>query len=386
MRIAFVTETHPPEINGVALTVGRTIAYLRGRGHQVDVIRPAQPGEPPGGAGNGEWRSAGWPIPVYPDLRFGIARPQQLTRRFAQRDAQLVHVATEGPLGWAAVSAAKRLGLPTTSDFRTNFHQYSRYYGAGWLEPAICGYLRRFHNRTGRCFAPTLQTRRELIRAGFERVEVVGRGVDLERFAPARRDAGLRRRWGAAGDGPVLLHVGRLAAEKKVELALQAFRSAHRFEPRARMVVVGDGPRRRALERDYPEVRFVGMQTGAALAAHYASADMFLFPSESETFGNVTLEALASGLPVVAFDMAAAAEHITDRVNGRIVPPGNDAAFVVAVCLLTTRYRELEPLRVAARNSVAAHDWDSALRVFEGQLLEAARDAERTRPAAACAA
>jgi glycosyltransferase involved in cell wall biosynthesis len=385
MRIAFVTETYPPEINGVALTVGRTVAYLRARGHELDVIRPAQPGEPSGEAKNGEWRSAGWPIPVYPDLRFGIARSLPLARRFAQREMQLVHVATEGPLGWAAVSAARRLGLPTTSDFRTNFHQYSRYYGAGWLEPAICGYLRRFHNRTDRSFAPTLQTRRELIRAGFERVELVGRGVDLERFTPARRDAGLRRRWGA-GIGPVLLHVGRLAAEKNVELALQAFRSAQRLEPSARMVVVGEGPRRRALERAYPEAQFVGLQTGDALAAHYASADIFLFPSQSETFGNVTLEALASGLPVVGFDLAAAADHITDRVNGRIVPPGNDAAYVVAVCLMTTQRRELEALRVAARRRVVAHDWDSALRVFEGQLMEAARDAERTRPAAACAA
>jgi glycosyltransferase involved in cell wall biosynthesis len=385
MRIAFVTETHPPEINGVALTVARAIAYLRERGHAVDLIRPARPGEATGD-GRGEWRSSGWPIPVYRDLRFGVSWPSRLAQRFARSGAELVHVATEGPLGWAAVTAAKQLGLPATSDFRTNFHHYSRYYGAGWLEPVIGAYLRCFHNRTARSFVPTAQTRRVLACAGFDRVEVVGRGVDLERFSPLRRDAALRRAWGADDDAPVLLHVGRLAAEKNVELALQAFSNASRFEPRARMVVVGDGPRRRALERAFPQVRFVGMKSGDALAAHYASADLFLFPSQSETFGNVTLEALASGVPVIAFDLAAAAEYVVDRVNGRIVPPGNDAAFVVATCLLTARHRSLEPLRIAARRSVAGHDWDSALRRFEHQLLEAVRDAERTRPAAACAA
>lgn len=385
MRLAFVTETHPPEVNGVALTVARAIAYLRERGHVVDLIRPARPGEPTGD-GRGEWRSSGWPIPVYRDLRFGWSWPSRLAQRFARSGAELVHVATEGPLGWAAVSAAKRLGLPVTSDFRTNFHQYSRYYGAGWLEPVIGAYLRTFHNRTARSFVPTAQTRRDLVRAGFERVEVVGRGVDLDCFSPLRRDPGLRRRWGAVDDAPVLLHVGRLAAEKNVELALQAFRNASRFEPRVRMVVVGDGPRRRALERAFPQAHFVGMQAGAALAAHYASADLFLFPSQSETFGNVTLEALASGVPVIAFNLAAASEYVVDRVNGRVVPPGNDAAFVVATCLLAARHRNLEPLRLAARRSVAGHDWDSALRRFEHQLLEAVRDAERTRPAAACAA
>jgi glycosyltransferase involved in cell wall biosynthesis len=386
MRIAFVTETYPPEINGVAITVARTAAYLRSRGHEVELIRPTQPGEARGrrSAECGEWLSAGFPRPVYRGMRFGLARPATLAARFARAGTELVHVATEGPLGWAAIAAAHALGIAATSDFRTNFHQYSRFYRIGWLEPAIAAYLRRFHNATARTFVPTRGTQRELAAAGFERLRVVDRGVDLERFSPAHRDDALRREWGA--EGPVLLYVGRIAAEKRVELALQAFAAARRIQPRLSMVVVGEGPRRQALEIEFPDVRFVGNQTGAALSACYASADIFLFPSETDTFGNVTLEALASGLPVVAFDLAAASEHVIDRISGRLVPPGNDAAFVIATCQISSPSREFSSMRAAARRGVSAQDWDSVLSRFENHLREAIVDAEPARRHAPIAA
>jgi glycosyltransferase involved in cell wall biosynthesis len=305
--------------------------------------------------------------------------------RFVHLGTELVHVATEGPLGWAAVTAANQLGLPSTSDFRTNFHHYSNYYGVGFMEPLIGGYLRRFHNRTQRCFSPTRENRRTLIASGFEHVEVVGRGVDLERFSPRRRDASLRASWGA-GEGPVLLYVGRLAAEKNVELALQSYRAARALVPAARMVVVGDGPQRRRLQRQYPDVRFAGSKTGDALAAHYASADVFVFPSLSETFGNVTLEALASGLPVVAFDVAAACENVIDGVNGRTVAPGDEAAFTRAVCQVAMHVESLPSMRVAARRATTTLAWDSVLRRFENQLVDTAHGYRVARHAAACMA
>ena len=392
MRIALVTETYPPEINGVALTVARNVEYLRSRGHEVAVIRPRQGGEAPGepqDAGDAdhaqEWLSSGFPIPMYPDLRFGLALPGQLVRRFERIVPQLVHVVTEGPLGWAAVAAAERLKLPVTSDFRTNFHQYSRYYGLGWLAPLIGGYLRRLHNRTARTFVPTRETRSALAATRFERLELVGRGVDTARFSPAKRSENLRASWGAC-DAPVLLHVGRLAPEKNIGLALAAWRRAKELMPGARMVVVGHGPMRKRLEREFPEVMFVGIQTGEALAAHYASADLFLFPSLSETFGNVTLEALASGLPVVAFDTAAASEFVVNRLNGRLVKPGDDAAFIVAAGLLASLHGELEPMRVAAREAAMRADWPSVLARFEAQLLEVADAAEPPEAKAACVA
>ncbi|MBA3596907.1 MAG: glycosyltransferase [Methylibium sp.] len=184
----------------------------------------------------------------------------------------------------------------------------------------------------------------------------------------------------AAVAAPVMLYVGRLAAEKNVSLALRAFEAARARVPATRMVVVGDGPLRRRLEAEFPAARFVGMQRGEALAAHYASADVFLFPSLSETFGNVTLEALASGLAVLAFDAAAAAEHIRHGSNGLLAAPGDEADFIDQACRLAASpadYPELLPaLRAHARETALAVGWDAVLRRFESRLLHfAARNA-----------
>ncbi len=384
MRIAFITETYPPEVNGVALTVARFVSYLRSKGHQIELIRPRQRSDgdaataAPVAGGSPDWLSAGLPIPMYPDLRFGLMRPARLAKHFAATRPQLVHVVTEGPLGWAAVRAARQLGIPVTSDFRTNFHQYSRYYRLGWLSSAIGGYLRRLHNRTARTFVPTQRARAELLAAGFERVEVVGRGVDTVRFSPDRRSAALRAVWGVAEDCPVLLYVGRLAAEKNVGLALSAWQRALELVPSARMVLVGDGPLKAQLQRRYPAAHFAGMQTGDALAAHYASADLFLFPSLSETFGNVTVEALASGLPVIAFDAAAAGEFVEDQVCGRLIAPGQDAAFVEAVGVLASLHGELAPMRAAACQAAGRADWGAVLALLEDRFLEVVADAAAT--------
>src|SRR5450755_1715949 len=159
MRIAYVTETWPPELNGVSLTVERTVRYLRSRGHIVELIRPRQPGEAALDASD-ELRTFGCVIPMYPDLRFGLARRGPLARRFEQSRPDLVHLATPGPLGWAALAAARSRGIVTSSDFRTNFHQYSRHYGLGFFAETILGLLRRFHNLTQLSFVPTRARRR----------------------------------------------------------------------------------------------------------------------------------------------------------------------------------------------------------------------------------
>ncbi len=368
MRLAYVTETFPPELNGVSLTVERTVAHLRLRGHEVDLIRPRQPGEP-GRDTASELLTAGCRIPMYPDLRFGVVAVGTLRRRFARMRPQLVHVATEGPLGFAAVSAARSLALPVSSDFRTNFHQYSRYYGLGLFAPWVLAYLRLFHNRTQATFVPTNALRESLHEAGFKRLQVVGRGVDTRLFSPARRSEDLRTQWGAQY-GPVLLYVGRLAAEKNVALALAAFEAVRTRKPSARLVMVGDGPLHARLRERHPEVIFAGIQRGEALAAHYASADLFVFPSESETFGNVTLEALASGLPVVAFDAAAASEHVRDGQSGLLAPLGAERAFIAATCSLAWQHGHLGALRAQARHAALLAGWPDMLARFEAHLAD----------------
>jgi len=375
VRISYVTETYPPEINGVALTVDRFVRGLRARGHAVDLVRPRQPHEQECDSRT-EWRSPGIPIPMYRDLRVGLPLVSRLKKRWSASRPRLVHVATEGPLGWAAIRAARACGVPVTSDFRTNFDQYSEHYGFGWLRGMVGGYLKYFHNATDRTFVPTRAMRKMLMQQGFERTEVVGRGVDAESFSPLHASAKLRASWGADEGTPVLLYVGRLASEKNVPLAFRAFEAVRARMPAARLVVVGDGPLREKLARAHPEAIFVGPQRGAALAQHYASADIFLFPSLTETFGNVTLEALASGLLVVAFRSGAAAVHIDDCISGILIEPGDEQGFIAGACAVAHQFDSLSMMRLSARRAGVAASWDTAINRFEFCLSDAAHAVE----------
>jgi len=210
-----------------------------------------------------------------------------------------------------------------------------------------------------------------LLRIGFNGVHVLGRGVDGELFDPARRSASLRAAWGAGSKDLVALYVGRLAPEKNVPLAVKAYRAMQQAQTAARCVIVGDGPLRGDLEKAHPDLGFCGMRTGTDLAAHYASADVFLFPSETETFGNVTLEALASGLVVVAYDYAAARMHIETGETGTLVPFGDAPAFVDAAVALLRSPARLDRMRRQARESVARLSWDRVVERFEALMVDA---------------
>lgn len=378
MRLAFITETFPPEINGVALTVERTVSFLRQRGHVVDLIRPRQAGEAPI-ATDDEWHSVGCPLPMYPELRCGFAWASTLARRFAHSRPDLVHLATPGPLARSAATAARRLGRPLTGDFRTAFAQYSRHYRLGWAEAFVTRYLRALHDRMQRTFVPSSSALDALAAAGFSRLAVIGRGVDTALFTPLRRCPALRSAWSAGENAPVLLYVGRLAQEKNIALALRAFERVRRYDPTARLVVVGDGPLRSSLKAACPAAIFPGTQRGEALACHYASADFFVFPSESETFGNVTLEAMASGLTVIAFARGAAADHIVNTHNGLTVPCCDAERFVDTVSRATALPAPaLGALRRRARHTALALNWESVLSGFEHQLIEVVDTATAT--------
>ena len=375
MRLAYVTETFPPEINGVALTAERFVHGLRARGHAIDLVRPKQRHETPLETGN-EFRAPGVPIPMYRDLRIGLPQPARLAKRWRDSRPDLIHVATEGPLGWAAIRAARANGIPVTSDFRTNFDLYSEHYGFGWLSGIVGAYLKHFHNSTDRTFVPTSAVSNALTRQGYQRTEVVGRGVDAEMFSPAHRSPELRKSWGADDGNPVLLYVGRLASEKNVPLAFRAFEVVRERVPGVRFVVVGDGPLREKLARAHPEAVFAGPQRGATLAKYYASADVFLFPSLTETFGNVTLEALASGLLVIAFRSGAAVVHIDDCTSGILIEPRDEQGFIASTCALAQQFRGLGMIRSGARRAAIAANWDAVINRFEFCLSDAAHAIE----------
>jgi glycosyltransferase involved in cell wall biosynthesis len=370
LRIAVVTETYPPELNGVAVTAARFIDGLRALGHSVQLIRPRQGATDPGGPD--QVLVGGVRIPSYPDLRIGLPAKRALERFWSRRRPDVVHIVTEGPLGWSALRAAEKLRLPAVSDFRTNFHAYSLHYGVGWLKRPILGYLRKFHNRTLATLVPTTRLAVQLAGLGFRRLRVIARGVDNVLFSPARRDPGLRAEWGAAPEDPVLLYVGRIAAEKNLPALMAAYQEARRLAPRARLVFVGEGPLRRELQARHPETVFAGARSGEELARHYASADVFLFPSLTETYGNVTLEAMASGLAVVAFDYAAAAEMIEHGASGVLAAWGDERSFVAQAAALAADPTRAAALASRARPAAAARSWEAVTRELETVLAGAA--------------
>jgi glycosyltransferase involved in cell wall biosynthesis len=365
-RLAIVTETYPPEVNGVALTIAKFVEGMRNRGHDVQLIRPRQMRDE--FALNGEVLMRGLPIPRYPHLKMGLPAKNALAKLWSHRRPDLVHIVTEGPLGWSALGAAQKLKLPVTSDFRTNFHAYSGHYGIGWLQKPIFAYLRKFHNRTHCTMVPTESLRQGLAEMGFQRLRVVARGVDTKLFNPAKRSDALRAQWGVspdAPDTPVVLYVGRIAAEKNLATLVRAYRAMREADPRCKLVLVGEGPQRRELESQIPEAIFVGLKRDEDLAAHYASGDVFLFPSMTETFGNVVPEAMASGLSVLAYRYAAAAQLVEDGVSGRTVELGNTNAFVQGAADLMRDWNATQGYRTAARRVTEAHDWDRLVRELE---------------------
>jgi glycosyltransferase involved in cell wall biosynthesis len=375
-HISVVTETYRPEINGVALTLGRLVDGLRDLGHLVTVVRPRRLKAEPrsrrqddDAARAGVTVVPGIPIPGVRGVQFGMPSAGRLRRLWQRERPDVVYVATEGPLGWCAVRVAKRAGIPVFSGFHTNFHSYSVHYRFGWLRTAILRYLTYFHGRTRGTIVASLDLADRLRELGLERISVLGRGVDNRLFNPTRRCAALRREWGVGEDDLVAISVGRIAPEKNLELAVKAFRAMQIASPSVRLVIVGDGPSRASLQKQHPDIVFAGVQTGDQLARHYASADVFLFPSETDTFGNVTLEALASGLAVVAYDYAAAHQHISHGETGLLAPLGDAQAFIHAAASTAMETGCARAIGLRARTSVNALDWPSVVERFLTILL-----------------
>ena len=373
MRIAVVTETYPPEINGVAMTISRMVEGLRQR-NVVELIRPRQNSQDSAQLKLTlqEILVRGFPIPRYPGLKLGLPAKRALIKRWTNLRPDVVHIVTEGPLGSSALAAARKLGIPVSSDFHTNFHSYSQHYGFGLLQKTVAAYLRNLHNRTDTTLVPTQELRDTLAQDGYKNLQVVARGVDTARFHPDKRSTELRWQWGVADDDLVVIHVGRISAEKNLPLVVHSFKAMQAYNPKLKLVLVGDGPVRAELQRQNPEYIFAGMRTGDDLAAHYASGDIFLFPSMTETYGNVTVEAMASGLAVVAYRYAAAAAHIRHEENGLHAEFGNEAEFVQLACGLANDAARVDKMRRQSHQTMLKLDWQNIVDEFEQALAQLA--------------
>ncbi len=370
MRVSIVTETFAPEVNGVANTLGHWVAGLLAQQVEVQVIRPKQNAQDITRCiGNVQHVTlTGIPIPNYPQLKFGLPVRRRIMRALRQFKTEILYVATEGPLGYAALNAADKLGLPIVSGFHTNFHQYIAHYHLGWLAPLVYRYLRYFHNRTLMTLVPTKAQQNSLSAYGVQHVQLLARGVDSKLFNPNKRCMRLRASWGLDEQDVALIYVGRIAGEKNLNLALRTYERLVSLDNGVKLILVGDGPLLSGIQRDYPNVICAGVKQGEDLARYYASGDVFLFPSETDTFGNVVIEAMASGLAVVSFDYAAAHAHIEHFYSGMLVPFGDSERFIQAAETLLESPAQRKQFRLNARREVQILSWQHLANEFLAYL------------------
>lgn len=368
MRIALFTDTFPPTLNGVARTLGLLVEHANRHGHEVGVVSPRIQEEPwPGTAFH--LTLPGFELPFYRELQ--AARPylgRKNRRILADFRPHIVHSATEALVGWIGRHWALGNDVPFVSSYCTNFPDYMAGYRMGFLEGSVWRFLRHFHGGARATFCPSNATRNDLREKGFhDRIRIWGRGVDSKLFTPERRTTGQRQ--AMAGDAEVvLLYVGRIAPEKRVDLLMEAFpRIRERASRKVALVFVGGGPALEGLQkRALDGVHFAGYRRGEELAAHYACGDVFLFPSDTETFGQVVTEALASGLPVVAPARGGVKDTVIPGETGYLFPPGEVDGLVEAALKLVEDDALRRRLGAQARTSALERSWDAVFaRLFE---------------------
>lgn len=362
MRITIVSETYFPQINGVSRTLDKLVGHCCDRGDQIQLLVPRYDQsvqEDPVAVERTDF--PGLALPCYREVVLPLTSPARVRRELSRFGSQLVHIATEGTLGWAALRAARSLGLPVVSSYHTNFPQYLANYRLGWLEPLSWRYLRWFHNRTLQTLCPTPSIQSLLLKRGFNNVGVWGRGVDSEHFHPSLRDEALRCSLGFLPQETVLIYLGRLAAEKNLQMLFDAFDRLP-ADSSCRLLVIGDGPLGERLRRRADQqVVFAGYRRGDDLARMLAIGDLMVFPSLTDTFGNVMLEGMASGLPALGFEVSGPKDVIIDGQTGGIVPRTTVADLVQAIEKMAGNRDALRKMGQQARRHAEGQSWPSIM-------------------------
>jgi glycosyltransferase involved in cell wall biosynthesis len=368
--VLYCTDTYPPQVNGVSVVTALSVAGLRERGWSALVVAPEYPSVLPQGlafeqsSGDEIVAVPSIAFPPYPDIRLAAPAYSAIASAIRRFRPDIVHSATEFMIGRLGQIAAARAGAVRLSSYHTDFSRYTVAYGVPWLRSTVTRYIAQFHRRSARVFTPSAPARDDLRALGVVDVEVWGCGVDLSSFNPERRSHALRAAYGI-DESVVFLHVGRLAAEKGVERIVSAFVRARDLLPAgaARLIIAGAGPQDEALrELAGPDVLFLGvLDRTRSLPRLYASADAFLFSSLTETLGLVVLEAMASGLPVIATPAGGVAEHLRDDINGVAVPAYDIDAMAQAIVAITLDAPRRRRLAAGARSTARALDWEAEL-------------------------
>ena len=329
MKLALVTDAWLPQVNGVVTTLQRTRAVLEARGHTVTVVSPDQ------------YRTL--PCPSYPEIRLALWPSRRLTHTLDALEPDAIHIATEGPLGLAAARYCSRRGRAFTTSYHTQFPQYLRK-RIPIPEAWSYAFLRRHHGRARRTLVATEHQRRDLVAHGFRNVVIWSRGVDAQVFRPVSRDH-------LALPRPIFAYAGRVAVEKNLDAFLA-------LDLPGTKVVIGDGPDRVPLERRYGDARFLGYRFGAELASCLSAADVFVFPSRTDTFGLVMLEAMACGTPVAAYPVTGPIDVVTHAYDG-----------VLDEDLRTAALAALNIDRNACRATALSRSWERAAAQFLSHLV-----------------
>ena len=390
MRVLYCTDTYPPQVNGVSIVTAVSVAGLTRSGWECAVAAPRYPAathaawsrDAPADEAAAEVHSfPSISIPLYPEIRLAHPRVADLGRLIHGFQPDLVHCETEFGVGRAGKAAAERAGVPVVSSYHTDFARYTEAYGARWLKGMVSRYIARFHRTSRRVYTPSSVSRQELLRLGLSDVEVWGRGVDTELFHPGRRSEALRAALGM-GSRYTFLYVGRLAPEKRADQVLDAFRLASEMLPRGviHLVVAGTGPREAELRAAAPAgVSFLGfLDRRSRLPDLYANCDAFVFASVTETLGLVVLEAMASGLPVIAVPEGGVRDHLRDGRNGLACRDGDVHGMALSMARIATEWGLSRRLARGARHSVEELSWDKEIERLDRsyrEVIESARGA-----------
>ena len=395
MRVLFCTDTYPPQINGVSIVTALSVAGLTRLGWTCAVVAPRYPDSDHLRWGTADTDSPGAPaevlsvpgipMPRYPEIRLALpslSAVSNLVRRFRP---DLIHCATEFGIGRVGQVAGRRAGLPLVSSYHTDFARYTEAYGLPWLRRFASAYLGRFHRRSRRVYTPSEVSREEVLALGVRDVETWGGGVDVELFHPGRRSLDMRAALGV-GSRFTFLHVGRLAPEKSVDHVIEAFRLASGLLPRGmvHLVVAGTGPREEELRASAPPgVTFLGfLERRTRLPDLYANCDAFVFASVTETLGLVLLEAMASGLPVVAAPAGGVRDHLRDGVNGLSYPEGDVGAMARAMVRLAGDPALTRRLARGARKTAEGLSWDGEMERLDRSYREVCAEVRGAQAAA----
>lgn len=379
LRVAVFSGNYNYVMDGPVRALNTLVAYLEQKGHEALVFAPTN--NEPAFEHSGTLISI--PSIAFPgkrsEYRFGLGLHGKAKRALDSFRPDIVHIAAPDYTGFGALNYARKFGVPAVASFHTRFDTYPRYYNMSWLEKYLTRYMRYFYSRCEHVYAPSQSMADELQRDGIgQDIRLWTRGVDGDLFNPARRDNAWRAQNGFGADDVVVAFVGRLVLEKGIDIFIDAFRQASANAPKLKALIVGDGPERAMFEKALPEAAFAGYLQGADLARAYASADMFFNPSITETFGNVTLEAMASALPSIGAAAAGSKSLIENGVTGYLAEP-NAASFAEKIALLGNDQSLRRRFGATARERSARFTWDAVLAELVGHYQEALEQFQPSR-------